>query len=152
MSGRFKDALPLKVFIRKKQVLGLYRRLLRAGIRADVATGGTGSSDLFQRIRSEFRIHRDMTDSSTISTLITEGTSSPLPSPATNLTKSTHSPPSLIYCSFLHPPGLRHAENIESMADPGTGSATDAAPDSWVNTGDADDPRGRVGTEWPWDQ
>ena len=121
MSGRFKDALPLKLFIRKKQVLGLYRRLLRAGLRADVAMGGTGSSDLFQRVRSEFRIHRDMTDSSTISTLITEGTSPPLPSPATNLINSTRSPPSLTYCS-LHPPGLRHAENIESMADPGTGS------------------------------
>jgi len=73
MGGRFKDALPLKVFVRKKQVLDLYRRLLRAGRRADVALSNGESTDLYDRVRTEFRIHRNMIDSGTISTLITEG-------------------------------------------------------------------------------
>ena len=73
MGSRFKDALPLKVFVRQKQVMDLYRRLLRAARRADVSTSSGGGTDLYDRVRTEFRIHRNMIDGGTISTLITEG-------------------------------------------------------------------------------
>jgi len=33
-----------------------------------------------------------------------------------------------------------------------TQTAATADADSWLNIDDKDDPRGRVGLEWPWDK
>lgn len=128
MSGRFKDAMPLQVFIRRKQVLDLYRRLLRGSIRADavIEGGNLGShkqGDLYGRVRSEYRTYSNIVDSGTISILITEG--------------------------------MRHAEHIESMAPLATTKESAAPADadgSWLNSGDDDDKRGRVGDRWPWER
>jgi hypothetical protein len=43
--------------------------------------------------------------------------------------------------------GERRLAQLQSMVGYAP-TATD--DDSWINTPDAEDPRGRVGTEWPW--
>lgn len=53
--------------------------------------------------------------------------------------------------SFLHRKGDRRLNELQNMVGY-THSTTKADADSWLNIDDKDDPRGRVGLEWPWDK
>ena len=44
--------------------------------------------------------------------------------------------------------GKRRFEELREL----TGSSRNKDGDSWLNTPDKDDPRGRVGLGWPWDR
>jgi hypothetical protein len=45
--------------------------------------------------------------------------------------------------------GLRKLKQVQSMVGY-SDENTEDDQDSWLNTPDTEDPRGRVGTEWPW--
>jgi len=47
--------------------------------------------------------------------------------------------------------GDRRLNELQNMVGY-THSTTKADADSWLNIDDKDDPRGRVGLEWPWDK
>jgi hypothetical protein len=44
--------------------------------------------------------------------------------------------------------GKRRFQELQEL----TGSSNKYEGDSWLNTKDEEDPRGRVGTGWPWDR
>jgi hypothetical protein len=120
MVRRLGDVLPLKVFIRRQQVLNLYRTLVREGKRADLHLGG---NDIVKQIKEEFNNNRGVTNASLISSLIVDGS--------------------------------RQVEALRAIGKGagGTGTGTGAEEydsSSWINSGDDDDVRGRVGEQWPW--
>lgn len=48
--------------------------------------------------------------------------------------------------------GERRLAQLQAMVGYASPTATGDADDSWMNTQDPDDPRGRVGEEWPWER
>ena len=49
--------------------------------------------------------------------------------------------------------GERQLEQVKSMVGyVGPDDAAKKDEDSWLNTDDEEDPRGRVGVMWPWEQ
>jgi hypothetical protein len=47
--------------------------------------------------------------------------------------------------------GDRRLAQVQSLTGYGSTVAATTDKDSWINTPDPEDPRGRVGVEWPWD-
>lgn len=126
--NKVKDSLPLHAFVRRQQVLRMFRALLR------------GASDLEDRslvgpvhdqIRFEFKNNAKITDNVALRNLIQDGQRqlSKLQSMGTKALKQ------------------RQAGSGEEGLHAPSGHAG-----SWLNDGaaDAEDIRGRVGTKWPW--
>lgn len=113
MAKRLGDVLPLQVFVRRAQVLRLYRNMLRM-------TRPEGEQkeqrlQLREHIRDRFRTYQHVQDPKLIATLIADG--------------------------------QRQMEQLRAVVDAAAGDG-----DSWINTKDEKDPRGRVGEGWPWEQ
>lgn len=68
--SRFRDTLPLHVFIRKRQVLDLYRKSLRAAKRANPSHV---REVLLSEVKREYRNGASINDAMTIKTLIVQG-------------------------------------------------------------------------------
>ena len=54
----------------------------------------------------------------------------------------------LFFCGTLFQ-GEKKIKQLQSMVKMG-GKEADA--DSWLNIKDEEDPRGRIGVQWPWDR
>jgi hypothetical protein len=113
MSSRLKNVLPLGIFIRRQQVVKLYRQLLKS---AGKLTNRTLAVEIKRQIVNDFARNKHITDSLAIRTLVQEGT--------------------------------RNAKQLQDMDITNSGSKSGA--DSWMNSSDEGDERGRVGTGWPW--
>jgi hypothetical protein len=113
MSSRLKNVLPLGIFIRRQQVVKLYRQLLKS---ARNLTNKTLAVEIKAQIICDFARNKYITDSLAIRTLVQEGT--------------------------------RNAKQLQDMDITSNNSKVSA--DSWMNTSEEGDERGRVGTGWPW--
>jgi len=124
--NKLRDSLPLHMFVRRQQVLRMFRALLR------------GASDLEDRslvgpvheqIRFEFKNNAKITDNVALRNLIQDGQRQ---------------------LSKLQSMGTKALKQRQA----GSGEDAPSGPDrgSWLNDGaaDAEDIRGRVGTKWPW--
>lgn len=120
--SRLGPTLPLRVFIRRQQVLHLYRNLLKAAKRVDDASL---RDSLHLEIRNEFVHSKDLKDNSAIKTALVTGQRS-----------------------------LGRLEDLCSSSKASTAKngkhVSDRNSNSWMNTSDDSDVRGRVGTGWPW--
>ena len=120
--SRFKDALPLHVFIRQRQVIHMYRKSLKA-IKKVVPE--TVRGDLLAEIQREYRKCATIQDSMTVKSLIVHGERS---------LKQ-----------------IKDMAQIESAVAVRVGTFDkEIDADSWLNQSDEHDQRGRVGTGWPW--
>ena len=121
------STLPLHVFIRRAQVLQVYRQLLRA---TRPCSDPQLKQDLVQQIQVEFRRNQFVQDKNLIRSCISD---------ATKAVKKIQD-----VCSPHQTPAAVK-----------TTSSTDANkkkkdPNSWLGVEDEIDPRGRVGEGWPW--
>ena len=116
MSKRLGKALSLHDFIRKQQVISLYRQLLQCVKRLDDVSV---RNSLKLEIRTEFHNGMTLKDNNAIKTAIING--------------------------------QRSLTQLEDMTG-GVKSVTMSKykGDSWLDTKDEVDVRGRVGTGWPW--
>jgi hypothetical protein len=117
----------LKDFMRRGQSIGQYRAFLRQIGRFERGgSGGTSATALEIRtqVHDAFRQHQHERDSTMVRKLLTDGG--------------------------------RQLELLSALADGGGGGGDAAAgvavasDGSWIDTEDPDDPRGRVGAQWPW--
>jgi hypothetical protein len=131
MSSRFKDILPLKAFMRRQQVLSLYRRLLRACRLAEFSSGGGTGGDLHVQVKREFNIHSNIQDWGIVSSLLVEGTRQA----------------DLLESLSRHSYDQTQSEQTQMQV-----AGDDVRNGNWLGSGDDDDIRGRVGVEWPWEQ
>lgn len=115
--SRLGPTLPLRLFIRRQQVLQLYRNMLRAAKRVDDVSV---QDSLRQEIRNEFVNSKNLKDNAAIKTALVTGQRS-----------------------------LSRLEDM-STAPSSSKKATQSDSNSWINTADDTDVRGRVGTGWPW--
>jgi hypothetical protein len=115
MSKRLGDVLPLQVFIRRAQVLRLYRNMLR--LTRPEGEQKEQRQQLREHVRDRFRTYQHVQDHKLIATLIADG--------------------------------QRQMEQLKAIVDT---AASGSGGDSWINTKDEKDPRGRVGEGWPWEQ
>lgn len=116
MSKRLGEVLPLQAFIRRAQVLRLYRNMLR--ITKPEGEQKEQKQQLREHIRDRFRTYQGVQDSKLVATLIADG--------------------------------QRQMEQLKAIV--GNASGGSGSGDSWINTKDEKDPRGRVGQGWPWEQ
>ena len=113
---------PLHVFMRRAQLLKLFRDFLRA---ANCLPDASLRVDIRSQVTDSFRYYQTITDAVIIKNLIAEAHRS---------------------LNQLHSMGTpREGHHIKP-----TGAAGAAAANSWMSGGDAEDERGRVGTGWPW--
>lgn len=124
MSKRIADALPLQVFIRRAQVLKLYRTMFR--LTKPVAGGSQEQMQhLRAHIRDRFKTYKCVDDSKLVATLLSDG--------------------------------QRQLEQLKAVVRPHNHSSSSSSSvvghtNSWINTKDENDPRGRVGEGWPWER
>jgi hypothetical protein len=123
--SRLKNVLPLQVFIRRQQVLGLFREFNRA---VRLIPDDSLRIDLKRQILSDFKQNMNMNENSIVRVLIQEAQRHlvMLQSMGSGSSKLKSKQP------------LNNNDNIDS--------------NSWLGMDDPEDPRGRVGVKWPWNK
>ena len=109
--SRLKDSIPFHVFVRRAQVLSLYRQFQRS---IGHVEDQTLKKDIKSQVYSQFRANRSTTDNVVVRYLIQDA--------------------------------KRQLIQLQAI----TNQDKTCIENSWINTKDADDERGRVGTGWPW--
>jgi hypothetical protein len=130
MSRRLGEVLPLQVFIRQRQVTNMFRSLLRA---ARHNPDHALRLDLKKQVRDEFRRHRETKDSMVVRSLLQEAQRS------LKMLQDMRTTPSTDVVVIPNTPS-----NGMKSKPGGSGS--------WLEGGDEEDKRGRVGEGWPWEQ
>ena len=118
--SRLANTLPLHVFIKRQQVLRLYRQLLKTarGIEDEQLR-----ASLREEVRIEFKNSKSLVDKVAIKTAIIQAQKS--------LTQ------------------LEDLSSRKSTASSGNTSKAKVTG-SWLDSSESGDIRGRVGTGWPW--
>lgn len=124
MSKKFANSPPLHLFVRRQQVLRLYRALQRG---TNDLEDATLVASLREQIRFEFKNNSKITDNVALRTLIQDG--------QRQLTKLQSM-----------------SKKVASATNNSSFGVKPKASDSWIDQQDADDVRGRVGTNWPWNR
>ena len=105
----------------------MYRNFLKAIRSIPISEGDDLKSDLSRQVKQEFGAHRNETDRFIVQRAIQDGQRR--------------------YHELLHLVPTKIGRN-ENNAD----SSQTVDKDSWLNIDDPEDPRGRVGEGWPWEQ
>lgn len=113
--------LPLQYFVRRKQVLDLFRQFLREHRRI---SDQSLRSDIKRQISYEFRNYGK------------------LPTSLDEYEKISRN------ISVLIVQGERSLQQLKDLSV--THSNSNDINDSWININDPEDTRGRIGTSWPW--
>ena len=118
---RLKDSLPIHVFVRRQQVLDMYRKMHRgAGQLVDKELG----RDIRAQIRHEFKHNATLTDNMALRNLMQDAQRNLIKLQAMTLGSTASSQTKSVGSTWLH--------GREANGD------------------DSDDERGRVGKGWPW--
>ena len=125
-------APPLHVFVRRQQVLRMFRALMRGA--ADLSDKSL-TSHVREQIRFEFRNNSKITDNVALRNLIQDGQRQ-LTKLQSMGTKAAHQ--------------LAHASPLP-VSNSGSGSGSGSGS-SWLNEQDREDQRGRMGAKWPWEK
>lgn len=127
--SRLKNVLPLQVFIRRQQVLRLYREFNKT---VRFIPDESLRIDLKRQIRADFKQNMNIKENSIVRVLMQEAQRHlvMLQSMGTSSLK------------LISKQSLNNKGNIEDNID----------SNSWLGMDDPEDPRGRVGVKWPWDK
>lgn len=125
--SRFKNALPLHIFVRQQQVIRMYREFLKC---AKYLPDQALSNDVRKQVKSEFRRNSKINDNLAIRTLVQEANR--------NLAQLRSMVP-IDLISKLSPPSKKEVTRTTSQK-------------SWIEDSKEGDQRGRLGTGWPWEK